>query len=351
MIKLITPKNDEIICLQTDIQKKFVELGLARNVHDKGNGEPWLPQQKYDVEYHGDDFSYPLPVQLEWNDDDNRCYFTLEVSKNEDMSNADTRVVHGSSYKLFNLETGKKYYWRVICSGDVSEVGTFTTDATLPRTLYIDGVTNVRDIGGYKALGGRVKQGMVYRGGCLEDRTDRSRIITPEGFEEMKRLGIKTDIDIRYNVELERQLTYELTKSYSMARIAAPVEHYAKIFTDEKVKESQAEFIRTFADEANYPIYFHCWAGADRTGTIAFIIGALLGVDADTLSNDYEFTSLSPQGPRNAKDEGWKEFLSALNKFEGETIKEKAEHFVVDYLGVDNDVPQKIRDILIEKDN
>lgn len=348
MIHLIYPKNNEEVCLQTDIQKKFVELGLARDVCDNGYDEPWLPQQRYDEEYHGDDYSYPLPVELEWQDDENRCYFTLEISKNEDMSEADTRVVRSNSYKLYNLETGKKYYWRVICCNDASEIGTFTTKATLPRTLYIDGVTNVRDIGGYKALGGKVKQGMVYRGGCLEDRTDRSRILTPEGFEEFKRLGIKTDIDIRYEVEKERALTYELTKSYGMNRVAAPVEHYAKIFTDEKVRASQADFIRLFADEANYPIYFHCWAGADRTGTIAFIIGALLGVDADTLSNDYEFTTLSPQGSRNAKSDTWQEFLQKLNEFEGDTLMQKAESFVVGYLGVDCDVPQRIRNILIE---
>ena len=38
-------------------------------------------------------------------------------------------------------------------------------------------------------------------------------------------------------------------------------------------------------------VYFHCAGGADRTGTLAFLIEALLGVSESDLSKDYELTS------------------------------------------------------------
>ena len=41
----------------------------------------------------------------------------------------------------------------------------------------------------------------------------------------------------------------------------------------------------------NKSIYFHCNAGADRTGTLSFIIEALCGVSDDDKSKDYELTS------------------------------------------------------------
>ena len=44
--------------------------------------------------------------------------------------------------------------------------------------------------------------------------------------------------------------------------------------TDEQYQNALAKEIRTFADETNYPIYFHCQIGRDRTGTLAMLINA-----------------------------------------------------------------------------
>ena len=42
-----------------------------------------------------------------------------------------------------------------------------------------------------------------------------------------------------------------------------------------------------FLDPANYPIDFHCIAGQDRTGAVAFILNALLGVEEEELYLDW----------------------------------------------------------------
>ena len=42
--------------------------------------------------------------------------------------------------------------------------------------------------------------------------------------------------------------------------------------------------IQAFADPGNFPMYVHCAGGADRTGTVCFIVEALCGVcEADLL--------------------------------------------------------------------
>lgn len=38
-------------------------------------------------------------------------------------------------------------------------------------------------------------------------------------------------------------------------------------------------------------VYIHCMVGADRTGTLAFLLEALLGVSESDLSKDFELTS------------------------------------------------------------
>ena len=43
------------------------------------------------------------------------------------------------------------------------------------------------------------------------------------------------------------------------------------------------------------PVYFHCYAGADRTGTIALILEALLGMSQSDIDKDYELTCFTTE--------------------------------------------------------
>ena len=53
------------------------------------------------------------------------------------------------------------------------------------------------------------------------------------------------------------------------------------------------EFIVTNL-RAGKPVYFHCAAGRDRTGTIAALVLALLGVREGDIARDYELTYFAP---------------------------------------------------------
>ena len=69
--------------------------------------------------------------------------------------------------KVDNLEIARTYEFEV-ASGGESAKRTFHTKAHGPRFVRIDGVPNVRDLGGYVGLGGRkIRQGMVFRSGGL----------------------------------------------------------------------------------------------------------------------------------------------------------------------------------------
>ena len=77
---------------------------------------------------------------------------------------------------------------------------------------------------------------------------------------------------------------------------------------------------------AGKTVYFHCMAGADRTGTLAFIIGALLGVSESDLSKDFELTSFYSTRKRTAESQyPFKKLVFYLKDFEGNTIQEKVE--------------------------
>lgn len=77
-------------------------------------------------------------------------------------------------------------------------------------------------------------------------------------------------------------------------------------------------------------MYLHCVGGADRTGTLAFLIEALVGVSESDLSKDYELTSFDGSHTRRRSDPGQgnteyilKYLINYLRQFEGSTINEK----------------------------
>ena len=84
-----------------------------------------------------------------------------------------------------------------------------------------------------------------------------------------------------------------------------------------------------FLNEANYPIAFHCIAGADRTGCLAYILGALLGIGEPQLLEDYEMTSLSSSGARN-KSSFQSSMRALTDHYSGSTLHEKMSAYAAD---------------------
>lgn len=258
-----------------------------------------------------------------------------------------------TSYKLNNLYKGSDYEASVTyVKGDIRmtlDISFKTTDLG-PRVIAVDGIYNVRDVGGYMTDSGKMTaQGLLYRGGALRKYNNYNSVLTEEGERVMRELlGIKTDLDVRGYCE-ESNWAEE-----SPIGDAELVYHkliaYDEIFD---VPESVRAIFSLLADPDSYPLYFHCSGGADRTGTLAFLINALLGVSEEDLIHDYEFTTFSIYRERNSKpntDYGAKfqKFLAELNTYEGNNLKEKTESYLLS-IGVTEAEIASIRDILIIK--
>lgn len=247
--------------------------------------------------------------------------------------------------EIRNLPRGASFQWSVTAvthSGETRTAeGTFTTSDLGPRVILAEGIHNVRDLGGWTTLSGKkVRQGMLFRGSEMNGKHEIE--LTPAGRKVLaEELGIRTDLDLRSRGE-----ALEITESpigSGTRLVFHPIGAYKSAFTSQKY----APIFALFADAENYPIYFHCWGGADRAGTIAFLVNALLGVPEEKLIADYEFTSFSVIGIRSRNSELFQEFWTKLQEFEGETLAEKTEKYLLS-IGVTAGQIQSIREIMLE---
>ncbi len=270
------------------------------------------------------DSSVPVPVS--WNALQGATSYTLSVSKSQDFTSADTRVIENittTSYNIYNLETNRTYYWKVISGNTIVKAGSFKTADTV-RFLSVEGVRNVRDMGGWNGL----NQGMAYRGTELNLVGTNGFDLTAEGKRVMHDdLGIKTDLDLRSTSITESPIGSDVNF------IKVFISNYVAAFSE---TDKYAKIIATYADIDNYPIYLHCMGGADRTGTVAVIVEALAGADEAELSIDYELTGFSSVGarPRNSTSYKYKELIAGLKAYDGATLQEKTENYAIKTLGL-----------------
>ena len=185
----------------------------------------------------------------------------------------------------------RRYLEEVDYSGDadytVSYVKDYKDKGAVSRagTVHIfDGVaSNMRDLGGWKVEGGHIAYGKLYRGAKLER-------IDAEGKDAfLNELGISVDLDLRGSVPGESKAGPVIE---GVDYFQLPVERYLGRGTG-KTEEMYQLAIRCIIGwlGEGRSVYFHCTAGADRTGTLAFLIEALLGVSESDLSKDYELTT------------------------------------------------------------
>lgn len=225
---------------------------------------------------------------------------------------------------MANLEIATRYYWKVVWRGRCgfgcklkhgckpsrkfaeTPVSEFVTEDLAPRWIELEGkVENVRDLGGRIGLGGkRVRQGMVYRGQGLNGNSvtgeaqGRNRLTVEDVNYLTGTLGVKTDLDLRGEGEVAGMHASPLGESVKFIWRSSSC--YRGIFKENGRKSMAADF-RVFCDRANYPVYVHCIGGADRTGSLAYVLNGVLGVSRQELETDWEST-FYPRIPDENKD-------------------------------------------------
>lgn len=290
--------------------------------------------------YYRKDCGFPMVVKWKLNRDIKNQI--LYISTNKLIPIADTVAVKSydipcgiNNFAVYNLIPNATYYYKV-CGTDfdnnliVIKEGHFTTIGQV-HMLKIDGLKNVRDLGGWLTPNGKIKYGLLFRG-CELDDTGGGVELTHEGKKELfDRIRIKTDIDLRTDVGNTKSPIGALV-DYN----CYPIQPYDTGLKDTITKgliKSIFEKIEEKLSKSN-AIYFHCQGGRDRTGTLAFLILGVLGVSESDIAKDYELTefayaSYKADNPNTSrKFAQYVSMVSYIKTFNGVTFNDK----IISYL-------------------
>ncbi len=248
------------------------------------------------------------------------------------------------SANIWNLKTGTKYFYKLhltLSNGEeLSYNGTFETAQGI-RFMNISGIGNVRDIGGWKTANGKViNQGLLYRGTELDGAVEKGYKIDDSAKELMlEQLNIKFDMDLRAEAN-HVQGIYILGpdvkhKYYSSAA-------YGGLFTDGG-ENALKEIFKDLSNKNNYPMYVHCTYGRDRTGTVCYILGALLGMSENDLIKEYELSGLF-YGSASRSDIST--LYGGLLSYEGNNLQQKTENYLLS-IGVTKAEINSIKNIFL----
>ncbi len=322
--------NEDAVLIKEAV-KKYLQADLLNSYGDKVKLSDFsVSSERLDVQ---------VPVSLKLSVDQvNALSYKIELADNENFENSEVSFIEGAAvtHNFEHLFVNTKYYYRVTVyhsKGTETVTGNFHT-ADTPRILSIDGVSNVRDIGNWRTdTGKRIKQGLLIRGTEIDGAVESNYCITNDGIIDMlKTFGIKTDMDLRLQTPLCKDALGSRVEHiyYDMVMYASIIDVDGK----EKIRQVFADL----SDPENYPIYMHCTYGRDRTGTVCYLLETLLGVSRGDCLKDY--------GLSNASIDNILELEEELKKYEGTTLKEQTESYLIS-CGVTEYQIESIRNIFL----
>lgn len=373
-IQLISPKEGETVEQLWPEVKAFLDAPREVREHHAEN----LSKR---ARYGFRQFSGAKPVEFRWTGDKNGVY-ALKVERIPDGKVFVERIVTGLVAQVSGrLEVARGWTWSVSNATSFA-AGTFKTEDRAPRVVTLEGVRNVRDIGGWKGLNGRrVKQGLVLRSGGLNNNAECTYYSYAEILELFKQgklegAGVGNNaksLSREYATSLGRgngvdrnflRLIKEAPKSPGTKRLTAEDLKYLidfwKIKSDMDLRgdwetfgmlfsplgrdvnwyhfETKAAYggfvtplgracqamnLSVFVNKSAYPIDFHCIGGTDRTGTMAYLLNGFLGVSEEDLIRDYEMSFIAEGGVDKRHYEWLMRLVSAVRSLPGNTIAEK----------------------------
>ncbi len=291
--------------------------------------------------------------------------FVYHLATKEDFSDEITYQTKDYRLDIHSLKIDTKYYWKVNDTKNLasSPVKSFVTMDGF-RGMDAGRVDNVRDLGGKPVKGGkRIKQGLIYRGSEL-NKEDYSANGGDHKFnlDDMAKdtfaniMHVNTEIDFRGDEEANQisKSNLESIENYNRQPIAG----YGGLITSKsqypKVKAIFEEFLTAKEDSS---VYFHCWGGADRTGSIAFLLGGLLGMSYTDLVIDFELTSFSYNLREHDKIGEYSDFPSLIEGLKTisqteETypdIQNMVEYYLTNKVGLTLEQLNTIKDNMLEE--
>ncbi len=284
--------------------------------------------------------------------------------------------------------SGLAFFGLVACGFNAGHSGSdleYAEPISDSRLISVSGTRNFRDLGGYKTTDGHVvKKGLIFRSDKLANLGD-------VGLADISGLGVNVITDLRSDEEREQEpdalpenVTYnilpindepvdirKLSRKIIMGRVkeseVMTLLDHRRFITNPSHRETWGEWLASLTEEENTPHLFHCTSGKDRTGYGAAIILLTLGVDKQTVMEDFLFSNQVLQSYNDAtiasieKRIGKRESLKTIRKIMGvsqetmeatfsqmETDYGSIDNFIKDGLGIDDVTRQKLKDKFLE---
>ncbi len=202
---------------------------------------------------------------------------------------AESGVIH-------NMIPGQTYYWEKTSDSSVYGYVTAVSNGSSTGTRWVDTdvVRNARDLGGLpvtytdsnnQTVTGTLAYGRIFRGEKLQNVS----------VSELTNLGITTE----YNVGDEYSGDTHLS-DYHLNNVI----HYDFDYNSGDENNASSNYMKAWTAVTNIMtdiantnttknVYIHCRIGADRTGTVAYLLEGLLGVPDEQRYEEYGLSNLA----------------------------------------------------------
>ena len=368
----VAPQGDSSMNPTTSSEEDppIIDNSGFKNINDEEPFEIHTERQKEFLEYDGNytkmsTSQYPdgtehlsdsLPITLTWDyelpEGKELEKYSVIFGQKKDLSDG-YKVDAGvdeDTISFNNPYLGKNYYQLIATftdgTTDETPIRRLFVDSTYPRNLTIEGMTNCRDIGGRELEdGGKIKQGLIFR----TSGKNQNGSLTDATTEEMTgHLKLKNEINLAgdsnsYNLNLEGTILYEGSRMDTSS--TGGYSHISR--NTEAVKN----FFTFIADENNYPLYYHCKIGTDRTGVCTILLQGLLGVSYQQAYQDYLFSNFGKIGEQRAIGNGdshdIRKYMDDFLGYSGERFQNKVYNILLG-LGLSRETLDHIIDNLVE---
>lgn len=242
-------------------------------------------------------------------------------------NNTITKTVQAGTIKIYNLTPNIISTFFVIDSNNkIIQQGTIKPTG-ICRMIYMTNIDNVRDIGGWSCDGGTIKYGKLFRGGEVYG------FLTEDGtIQALDMLGIEKEIDLRFDSDLNGRTESGFGNSIDMLHVDMTwndLNYQKKSGNIKKIFDPLFDYVI-----AGHPTYFHCSAGADRTGVVALLCEAVLGMSQSDMDKEYELTCFysgveNDNQARRRNETVWTREINIINSYSGATFRDKAVNYMV----------------------